>query len=96
MELDLKRAAERLGTTRPKLMQLMREKGLLGADNLPAHPTRDAHYLRVKETPWQHAELGQQYSYTTRLKSGGLVWLARQLGIERPAPPPTPDPREVA
>lgn len=96
MELNLHKTAERLGTTRPKLIKLMRGKGLLDAKNLPAHPLRDKHHMRAKETPWQHHELGQQYSYSTRVKTSSLTWLAEQLGIERPAPPAVADPREVA
>jgi phage antirepressor YoqD-like protein len=41
MERTLAQAAGQLGLTRPKLIKLMREKGLLNERNLPAYPVRD-------------------------------------------------------
>lgn len=96
MAYTLKEAAPHLGLTRTKLIALMRGKGLLGTSNLPAYPKRDRLYLHTHEGRWFHAELGLQYSYSTRVTPAGIRWLAEQLGIERPAPPATPDPREVA
>ncbi|WP_339475269.1 hypothetical protein [Pseudomonas sp. RL_5y_Pfl2_69] len=71
MERTLAKAAEYLGTTRPKLIKLMREKGLLNERNLPAFPVRDREYLRVKDSNWFHAELGMQYSQSTRVRQPG-------------------------
>ena len=62
MDRTLAKAAACLGTTRPKLIKLMREKGLLNDRNLPAFPVRDREYMRVKDSNWFHAELGMQYS----------------------------------
>ena len=55
MDRTLAKAAACLGTTRPKLIKLMREKGLLNDRNLPAFPVRDREYLRVKDSNWFHA-----------------------------------------
>ena len=94
MERTLAKAAVCLGTTRPKLIKLMREKGLLNDRNLPAFPVRDREYLRVKDSNWFHAELGMQCSQSTRVRQPGMTWLAEQLGL---ALPPIPaDHRDVA
>lgn len=94
MERTLAKAAARLGTTRPKLIKLMREKGLLNDRNLPAFPARDREYLRIKGSNWYHAELGMQYSQSTRVRQPGIAWLAEQLGL---ALPPIPaDHRDAA
>jgi phage antirepressor YoqD-like protein len=85
MERTLAKAAEYLGTTRPKLIKLMREKGLLNERNLPAFPVRDREYLRVKDSNWFHAELGMQYSQSTRVRQPGMAWLAKQLDLALPA-----------
>ena len=81
MDRTLAKAASCLGTTRPKLIKLMREKGLLNDRNLPAFPVRDREYLRVKDSNWFHAELGMQYSQSTRVRQPGIAWLAEQLGL---------------
>lgn len=94
MERTLAKAATCLGTTRPKLIKLMREKGLLNERNLPAFPVRDREFLRVKDSNWFHAELGMQYSQSTRVRQPGIAWLAEQLGLERPPVPA--DHRDVA
>lgn len=94
MERTLAKAAARLGTTRPKLIKLMRDKGLLNDRNLPAFPVRDREYLRVKDSNWFHAELGMQYSQSTRVRQPGIAWLAEQLGLSL-SPIPT-DHRDVA
>lgn len=94
MECTLAQVAGRLGLTRPKLIKLMREKGLLNERNLPAYPTRDREYLRVKDGQWYHDQLGMQYSQSTRVKQPGIRWLAEQLGLALPAIPV--DTRDVA
>ena len=94
MERTLAQAASQLGLTRPKLIKLMREKGLLNNRNLPAYPTRDYEYLRVKDSNWYHDQLGMQYSQSTRVKQPGIRWLAEQLGLALPAIPV--DTRDVA
>ncbi|VVO50257.1 hypothetical protein PS862_00275 [Pseudomonas fluorescens] len=94
MERTLAQTAKYLGTTRPKLITLMRNKGLINESNLPAYPTRDREYLRVKDSNWYHTELGMQYSQSTRVKEPGIQWLAAQLGLELPAIPV--DNRDVA
>ena len=94
MEHTLAKAAVHLGTTRPKLIKLMREKGLINERNLPAYPVRDREYLRVKDSNWFHAELGMQYSQSTRVRQPGIAWLAEQLGLVLPAIPA--DHRDVA
>lgn len=85
MERTLAQAATQLGLTRPKLISLMREKGLLNERNLPTHPNRDRDYLRVKDSHWYHEQLGMQYSQSTRIKQTGIRWLAEQTGLELPA-----------
>ena len=94
MERTLAQAAKHLGITRPKLISLMREKGLLNDRNLPAYPTRDREYLRIKDSNWYHDQLGMQYSQSTRVKQPGILWLAEQLSIDLPATPV--DHRDVA
>ena len=94
MERTLAQAAKHLGITRPKLISLMREKGLLNDRNLPAYPTRDREYLRIKDSNWYHDQLGMQYSQSTRVKQPGILWLAEQLGLDLPAIPV--DNRDVA
>lgn len=84
MERTLAQAASQLGLTRPKLISLMRERSLLNERNLPAYPTRDRDYLRVKDSHWYHDQLGMQYSQSTRVKQPGIRWLAEQLGLELP------------
>ena len=96
MAYTLKDAAPHLGLTRTKLIARMRAKGLLDSSNLPVYPVRDRLYLQKYEGRWYHDDLGLQYSYSTRVTPAGIRWLAEQLGIERPAPPTAPDPREVA
>ncbi|MCG6541725.1 phage antirepressor KilAC domain-containing protein [Pseudomonas sp. KSR10] len=96
MDLTLQKAAARLGITRPKLIEAMRNAALLDANNLPAKPVRDRLYLKIKDGQWFHPKLGMQYSRSARVTPAGINWLAEQLGIERPAPPPVADPREVA
>lgn len=94
MERDLAKTAKYFGITRPVLIKLMREKGLLNEQRLPAYPNRDRDYLRTKEGSWYHADFGMQYSQSTRVKQAGLSWLAEQLGLEMPAIPA--DRRDVA
>jgi len=94
MERTLAQTAKHLGITRPKLISLMREKGLLNEQNLPAYPTRDREFLGIKNGNWYHEKLGMQYSQSTRVKQAGVCWLAKQLGIELPAIPA--DNRDVA
>lgn len=94
MERSLKLTAAYFSITRPKLIKLMRVKGLLNELNLPAYPHRDREYLRVKESSWYHHELGMQYSQSTRVKQAGIPWLAEQLDLALPATPA--DRRDVA
>lgn len=89
MERSLEKAAKYFGLTRPKLIALMREKGLLNDRNLPAFPVRDREYLRVKDSNWY-----MQYSQSTKVRQAGIRWLADQLGLELPAIPA--DNRDVA
>ncbi|SDJ60278.1 phage antirepressor KilAC domain-containing protein [Pseudomonas indica] len=96
MHLDLQKAAKRLGLTRPKLIERMQAKGLLDSNNLPAHPVRDRAYLRIREGQWFHPQCGMQYSRSCKVTEAGVRWLAEQLGIDLPMPPPTPDRRDVA
>ena len=94
MERTLAQAAKHLGLTRPKLINLMRGKGLLNERNLPTYPTRDREYLRIKDSNWYHDQLGMQYSQSTRVKQPGIRWLAEQLGLNLPEIPV--DSRDVA
>lgn len=94
MDRTLAQTAKHLGITRPKLINLMREKGLLNEQNLPTYPTRDRDYLGVKNGHWYHEKLGMQYSQSTRVKQAGLRWLADQLGLNLPEIPV--DNRDVA
>ncbi|UWF51967.1 phage antirepressor KilAC domain-containing protein [Pseudomonas sp. N3-W] len=87
MERTLAQAANQLGLTRPKLISLMREQTLLNDRNLPAYPSRDREFLRVKDSNWFHHQLGMQYSQSTRVKQPGIRWLAEQLGLDLPAIP---------
>lgn len=87
MERSLEKAAKYFGLTRPKLIALMRGKGLLNDRNLPAFPVRDREYLRVKDGSWYHHELGMQYSQSTRVRQAGVRWLAELLGLDLPAIP---------
>lgn len=93
MDRTLAQAATQLGLTRPKLIALMREKGLLKG-NLPAYPKRDRDYLRIKDGQWYHETSGMQYSQSTRVKQAGIRWLAEQLGLNLPEIPV--DSRDVA
>ena len=94
MERSLEKAAKYFGLTRPKLIALMREKGILNDRNLPAFPVRDREYLRIKDGTWYHETAGMQYSQSTRVRQAGMRWLAEQLGFELPAIPA--DNRDVA
>lgn len=94
MERSLEKAAKYFGLTRPKLIALMREKGLLTDRNLPALPVRDREYLRIKNGNWYHETAGMQYSQSTKVRQAGMPWLASQLGLELPAIPA--DNRDVA
>lgn len=94
MERDLQKTAKYFGLTRPKLIALMRDKGLLNARNLPAFPVRDREYLRIKDSNWYHEKAGMQYSQSTKVRQAGIRWLAEQLGLELPAIPV--DNRDVA
>jgi phage antirepressor YoqD-like protein len=94
MERCLKKTAKYFGLTRPKLIALMREKGLLNDRNLPEFPVRDREYLRVKDGTWYHETAGMQYSQSTKVRQAGMRWLAEQLGLELPATPA--DHRDVA
>jgi len=94
MERDLAKAAKYFGLTRPKLIALMREKGLLNDRKLPAYPVRDREFLRVKNGTWYHETSGMQYSQSTKVRQAGMRWLAEQLGLEMPAIPT--DNRDVA
>ena len=94
MERSLEKAAKYFGLTRPKLILLMRQKGLLNDRNLPAFPVRDREYLRVKDSNWFHATAGMQYSQSTKVRQAGIRWLADQLGLELPSIPA--DNRDVA
>ena len=85
MERSLEKAAKYFGLTRPKLIALLREKGLLNDRNLPAFPVRDREYLRVKDSNWYHETAGMQYSQSTKVRQTGIRWLADQLGLELPA-----------
>lgn len=94
MDRNLKETARYFGITRPQLIGLMQEKGLLNAERLPAYPTRDREYLGTKEGKWFHPELGLQYSQSTRVRQAGIPWLAEQLGLALPTIPA--DRRDVA
>ncbi|RXT68486.1 phage antirepressor KilAC domain-containing protein [Pseudomonas syringae] len=94
MERTLAQTAKQLGISRPKLITLMKEKALLNERNLPAYPTRDREYMRVKDSSWFHHQLGMQYSQSTRVKQPGIRWLAEQLGLTVPEIPA--DHRDVA
>jgi phage antirepressor YoqD-like protein len=94
MERTLAQAATQLSLSRPQLIALMQEKGLLNERNLPAYPTRDREYLRVKDGQWYHEKYGMQYSQSTKVRQAGIHWLADQLGIDLPAIPA--DRRDVA
>ncbi|MBA6044201.1 phage antirepressor KilAC domain-containing protein [Pseudomonas carnis] len=94
MERSLEKAAKYFGLTRPKLISLMREKGLLNDRNLPAFPVRVREYLRVKNSNWFHETAGMQYSQSTKVRQAGIRWLAEQLSLELPAIPA--DNRDVA
>lgn len=94
MERNLEQAAKYFGLTRPKLIAMMREKGLLNDRRLPAYPVRDREYLRVKDSNWYHEKAGMQYSQSTKVRQAGMRWLADQLGLEMPAFPE--DNRDVA
>ena len=94
MERDLQKTAKYFGLTRPKLIALMRDKGLLNDRNLPAFPVRDREYLRIKDSNWYHEKAGMQYSQSTKVRQAGIRWLAEQLGLELPAIPT--DNRDVA
>lgn len=94
MDRTLAQTAKHLGITRPKLINLMRDKGLLNDQNLPTYPTRDRDYLGVKNGHWYHEKLGMQYSQSTRVKQAGIRWLADQLGLNLPETPV--DNRDVA
>lgn len=96
MSISLKRVAERLGLGHRELMKRMRDKGLLDQHNLPTNPALTKDFLVTRESRWFHEKHGMQYKRTTRVTDIGISWLARQIGIERPTPPATPDPREVA
>jgi len=96
MERDLAKTAKYFGITRPTLIKLMREKGLLNDKKLPSYPHRDREYLSIKNGQWWHPDFGMQYSQSTRVKQAGLRWLAEQLGLEMPEIPATPDRRDVA
>ncbi|CAM3113275.1 DNA-binding protein [Pseudomonas floridensis] len=94
MERTLAQAARQLGISRPKLIAIMRDKALLNERNLPAYPTRDREYLRIRDSNWFHHQLGMQYSQSTRVKQPGIRWLADQLGLQLPDIPA--DSRDVA
>jgi len=94
MERNLEQTAKYFGLTRPKLIALMREKGLLNDRCLPAFPIRDREYLRIKNGNWYHKTAGMQYSQSTKVRQAGIRWLAEQLGLELPAIPA--DNRDVA
>lgn len=94
MERNLEQTAKYFGLTRPKLIALMREKGLLNDRRLPAFPIRDREYLRIKNGNWYHETAGMQYSQSTKVRQAGIRWLAEQLGLELPAIPA--DNRDVA
>lgn len=94
MDRTLAQTAKHLGITRPMLINLMRDKGLLNEQNLPTYPTRDRDYLGVKNGHWYHEKLGMQYSQSTRVKQAGIRWLADQLGLNLPEIPV--DNRDVA
>ena len=94
MERTLAQAARQLGISRPKLIALMRDRALLNERNLPASPTRDREYLRIKDSNWFHHQLGMQYSQSTRVRQPGIRWLAEQLGLDVPDIPA--DSRDVA
>ncbi|NMZ72952.1 DNA-binding protein [Pseudomonas nitroreducens] len=92
---SLQEAAKELEITRPALIKRMREAGLIDDKNLPTHPLRDRFYLEKHESSWHHPELGQQYSYSTRVRPAGIAWLREKLGIPLPLPPAVQDRRDV-
>ena len=92
---SLQKAAKALGITRPELIKRMRAKGLLNDRTLPAQPQQHRAYLFVHESSWPHPSLGMQYSQSTRIRRDALRWLAFELDMQPPAPPP-PDRADVA
>lgn len=96
MSIALKDAASQLGISNIALMKLMREKGLLDKNNLPANPEMTRDFLVTREGRWHHPEHGMQYKRTTRLTAGSVPWLARRLGLQLQMPEAKPDPRDVA
>lgn len=87
MERSLEKTSKYFGITRPALIKLMREKGLLNDRNLPVYPHRDREYLRVKDGSWYHAVAGMQYCQSTKVRQPGIRWLADQLGLDLPTIP---------
>lgn len=94
MERTLAQAATQLGLTRTQLIALMQENDLLNDRRLPAYPTRDREYLRIKDGQWFHEKYGLQYTQSTKVRQSGIRWLADQLGIDLPTIPA--DRRDVA
>ncbi|MHA6139914.1 phage antirepressor KilAC domain-containing protein [Pseudomonas mohnii] len=94
MERTLAQAATQLGLTRTQLIALMQENDLLNDRRLPAYPTRDREYLRIKDGQWFHEKYGLQYTQSTKVRQTGIRWLADQLDIDLPAIPA--DRRDVA
>jgi phage antirepressor YoqD-like protein len=94
MERTLAQAATQLGLTRTHLIALIQEKELLNERRLPAYPTRDREYLRIKDGQWFHEKYGLQYTQSTKVRQAGIRWLAGQLDIDLPAIPA--DRRDVA
>lgn len=72
MERTLSKAAAQLGITRKKLIDALRQRGLIDSINLPAYPSKDRQYLRVKESTRFHPTLGMQYSLSIRVTQSGI------------------------
>lgn len=76
--ISMQRAAQILGTTRPRLFELLRERQMISKFNVP---TTRAHGLFIVDTrEFNNRVTGITRQYATPLVTGpGLIWLQEQL-----------------
>lgn len=92
--VDMKLAAKTLDFKkigRNKLFEILRNKRILGADNIPYQQYINQGLFRIDTVPWEHPSSGEtRMYYKTVVTPNGLIWLEHlliQLGFEKnPAP----------
>lgn len=78
--LGLNESAKLIGIGRNKLMELMRESGILRDNNTPYQAFIDRGYFKVVESKWTHPKTGESHiTLSTRVFQSGIDYLRKKV-----------------